>query len=38
MLFIEEYYKNIIAKWIKFFVWKQKVVCTKITKKLKSKK
>jgi hypothetical protein len=38
MLFIEEYYKNIIAKWIKFFVWKQKVVCTKITKKLKREK
>lgn len=36
--FIEEYYKDIIDKWVEFFVLKQKVYNTKITKRLKSTK
>ncbi|MBR4678268.1 MAG: DUF4160 domain-containing protein [Bacteroidales bacterium] len=36
--FIQVYYKNIIAKWVKFFVMKQKVRNTKITKRIKGNK
>jgi len=32
--FIQKYYKNIIDKWVKFFVMKQTVRSTNITKKL----
>jgi hypothetical protein len=32
--FIRKYHKNIIQKWIKFFVLKQSVRSTKINKKL----
>ena len=32
--FIRKYHKNIIQKWVKFFVLKQSVRSTKITKKL----
>ncbi|MBR6716454.1 MAG: DUF4160 domain-containing protein [Prevotella sp.] len=32
--FIHKYYKNIIDKWVKFFVLKQSVRCTNIKKKL----
>lgn len=34
MAFIKKYHKNIIEKWIKFFVLKQRVRCTNIKKKL----
>ena len=33
--FIKAYYKNIIEKWMNFFVLKKRVRCTLITKKLK---
>ena len=33
-LFIRKYYKNIIDKWVKFFVLKQSVRSTNIKKKL----
>lgn len=32
--FVRKYYKNIVDKWIKFFVLKKAVRSTKITKKL----
>ena len=32
--FIQKYYKNIIEKWVKFFVMKQRIRSTKITKKI----
>jgi len=32
--FIRKYHKNIIQKWVKFFVLKQSVRSTKISKKL----
>ena len=32
--FIKKYHKNIIQKWVKFFVLKQSVRSTKISKKL----
>ena len=32
--FIKKYHKNIIDKWIRFFVMKQRVRSSKITKKL----
>ncbi len=32
--FIKKYHKNIIEKWIKFFVLKQRIRCTNIRKKL----
>ena len=32
--FIRKYYKNIIHKWVKFFVLKQSVRSTRINKKL----
>ena len=38
ILFIEQHYKGIIDKWVKFFILKQKVRNTKITKKLKRNK
>ena len=36
--FIEHYYKSIINKWVKYFVLKQRIKSTKVTKKLKRKK
>ena len=33
--FIRAYYKNIVEKWINFFVLKKRVRCTQITKKIK---
>ena len=33
--FIRNYYKNIVEKWMNFFVLKKKVRCTQITKKIK---
>ena len=33
-LFIAKYAKNIVEKWIKFFVYKQQVKCTNIKHKL----
>ena len=33
--FIRSYYKNIVEKWMNFFVLKKKVRCTQITKKIK---
>ena len=33
--FIRVYYKNIVDKWMNFFVFKKKVRCTQITKKVK---
>lgn len=33
--FIRAYYKNIVEKWINFFVLKKRVRCTQITKKVK---
>ncbi len=32
--FINKYYRNIIEKWVKFFVLKQAVRCTNIKKKI----
>ena len=32
--FIQKYHKNIIDKWVKFFVMKQSVRCTNIKKKV----
>ena len=36
--FIRVYYKNIVDKWMNFFVFKKKVRCTQITKKVKKQK
>lgn len=33
--FIRAYYKNIVEKWMNFFVLKKKVRCTQVTKKVK---
>ena len=33
-MFIRKYYKNIIDKWIKFFVFKQAIRCTNIKNKI----
>ena len=33
--FIRTYYKNIVEKWMNFFVLKKRVRCTQITKKVK---
>lgn len=33
--FIRAYYKNIVDKWMNFFVLKKRVRCTQITKKVK---
>lgn len=35
--FVETFFKNIIAKWVRFFVMKQRVNCTIITKRIKRK-
>jgi hypothetical protein len=32
--FVRKYYKNIVDKWVNFFVYKKKVRVTKITKKV----
>ena len=32
---IKAYYKNIVEKWMNFFVLKKRVRCTQITKKVK---
>lgn len=32
--FVKKYYKNIVEKWVNFFVYKKRVRSTKITKKL----
>lgn len=33
--FIRTYYKNIVEKWMNFFVFKKRVRCTQITKRIK---
>ena len=33
--FIKAYYKNIVEKWMNFFVLKKRARCTQITKKVK---
>ena len=33
--FIRGYYRNIVEKWMNFFVLKKKVRCTQITKRVK---
>ncbi|MBQ9475944.1 MAG: DUF4160 domain-containing protein [Bacteroidales bacterium] len=33
--FIRSYYRNIVEKWMNFFVLKKKVRCTQITKRVK---
>ena len=32
--FIEKYYKNIVEKWVNFFIYKKRIRSTKITKRL----
>ena len=32
--FVKKYYKNIVDKWVNFFVYKKRIRSTKITKKL----
>ena len=32
--FVRKYYRNIVEKWVNFFIYKKKVRSTKITKKL----
>jgi hypothetical protein len=32
--FVRKYYKNIVEKWVNFFVYKKRVRVTKITKKV----
>lgn len=32
--FVKRYYKNIVEKWINFFIYKKRIRSTKITKKL----
>lgn len=32
--FVRKYYKNIVDKWINFFIYKRRIRSTKITKKL----
>ena len=32
--FVRKYYKNIVEKWVNFFIYKKRVRPTKITKKL----
>lgn len=32
--FVRKYYKNIVEKWVNFFVYKKRVRSTKITKKI----
>ena len=32
--FLKKYYKNIVDKWVNFFIYKKRIRSTKITKKL----
>lgn len=32
--FVEKYYKNIVDKWVNFFIYKKRIRSTKITKRL----
>ena len=32
--FVRKYYRNIVDKWVNFFVYKKKVSFTRITKKI----
>ena len=32
--FVRKYYKNIVDKWVNFFIYKRRIRSTKITKKL----
>ena len=32
--FVKKYYKNIVDKWVNFFIYKKRIRSTKITKKL----
>lgn len=32
--FVRKYYKNIVEKWVNFFIYKKKVRVTKITKRI----
>lgn len=32
--FVRKYYKNIVDKWVNFFIYKKRIRSTKITKKL----
>lgn len=32
--FVQKYYKNIVDKWVNFFIYKKRIRSTKITKKL----
>ena len=32
--FVKKYYKNILDKWVNFFIYKKRIRSTKITKKL----
>ena len=32
--FVKKYYKNIVDKWINFFIYKKRIRSTKITKKI----
>lgn len=32
--FVKKYYKNIVEKWVNFFIYKKRIRSTKITKKL----
>ena len=33
-VFVKKYYKNIVDKWVNFFIYKKRIRSTKITKKL----
>ena len=33
-MFVKRYYKNIVEKWVNFFVYKKRIRSTKITKRL----
>ena len=32
--FVKKYYKNIVGKWVNFFIYKKRIRSTKITKKI----
>lgn len=32
--FVKKYYKNIVDKWVNFFIYKKRIRSTKITKKI----
>ena len=32
--FVKKYYKNIVDKWVNFFIYKKRIRSTKVTKKL----